>query len=174
MATGRIILPALAWVPLDGSSGNLAPLLDFVQSSGGPPGPRFARWLFEHTADLSAWIAAAFRMPDDYAGSPALKFDWYSPATGYSPFPFKAALAAVSEDEALETKAPDDGVLAVCYPHDTIANVLNQDAIDLADYDDDLAAGDLVMLVFGRDDTWAGESTDDAYFLGGAFEYTTT
>ena len=174
MATGRIIIPALAWVPHDGSAGNLAPALDFVQSGGGPPGPRFARWVFECTFDLSAWLTATFRMPDDYAGSPAFKFDWYSPATGYSPFPFNVALAAVSEDEALETKAPAGGVQTICYPHATEPGRLCQESISLAGFDDGLAAGDLAMLLFARDDTWVGESMEDAYFLGGAFEYSTT
>lgn len=174
MAKGRIILPAPAWVPLDGSPGNLGPVLDFVQSSGGPPGPRFARWIFE-SDDSLRWLCATFRLPDDYAGTPAFVFDWYAPTHGYEVFPFKARVAAVSEGDGLPDKAPDSSVSAAAYPFDlNNDNRLNQDTIDLAASDDGLAADDLVMLMFGRDDTGEGESAYDAYFLGGCFEYATS
>ena len=142
MATGRIILPALAWAPLDSSAGNLPATLDFVQSSGGPPGPRYPRWHFQGSVVEN--ICVAFRMPDDYASDPVFKIDYMTTATGYSPHDMNFALAAISADEAIANKAFDTLISNPCHGHASTTLLLQQEDVDLSTQDDDLAADDLV------------------------------
>lgn len=170
MATGRIIIPALAFVPLDGSAGNVPMALDMVQSSGGPPGPRFPRWGCDVVGPKLGCIT--FRMPADYASAPDFLFDWYTAETT-GDVKWMAYLAAITEDDAgsIAAKALDtvNNVIA-----DVLANAnrLAQDHVPLANANS-VAAGDLVMLVFGRDGA-ADACEGTAYFLGGIFEYDTS
>jgi len=170
MATGRIILPALAWFPLDGSTDNAAAVLDFVQSTGGPPGPRYPRWGFAQTTapDDPENICVVFRLPDDYASLPKLKIDWYT--AGTDTFAFYSYMAALSAGDAVASAALDSAVQSSPTTNNG-AGELNQAECDFQLYDDDLAAGDLVALVLTRPNAGLAE---DVYFLGGIFEYTTT
>ena len=175
MAVGRIILPALAFVPLDGTADNLAPTLDLVQGSGSPPAntptPRFPRWTFNH-ADFR-WLCVAFRLPDDYVSDPAFKIDWYCDTyeadryVGWTTY-----IAAITGNDAtiVEEELADSYNMTACEV--LAAGRLAQDQNTIGNADG-LAAGDLVMLIFGRRGSeGAGDSyTGDAFFLGGVLEY---
>ena len=169
MSTERVILPALAWCPLDGSAGNLPAKLDWVQSSGGPPGPRYPRWHFP-SAQLCA-ICCVFRVPANYNGDPVLKYDYMTTAYGYSPHTMKFGVAAISATEAILTKAFDTLITDTVDGDSSNANVLVQESIDLSSQDDDMVANDLACILVQRDGTHEGD-VGDMKFFGGVFEYT--
>ncbi len=174
MATAHMPLPPMAFVPLDGSAGNEAPALDYIQSSGAAPAPRPARWAFDDT--INEHVCAVFRMPDNYASDPVFKIDWYAAATA-GDVVWCIEVAAISEgDAATPENKTGDAVNAVDDTVDGVTKRLNQANLALAN-DDGVAAGDLVMLVFYRDPEDSSGQTDtlvgDAYFLGALLEYTT-
>ena len=175
MATAYMPLTALNLSPLDGSAGNEAPALDFVQSSGAAPAPRVARWAFDDTANEH--VSVAFRMPGNYASDPVLKIDWYAAATS-GDVVWCAELSAITEsDAATPENKTGDAVNAVDDTVDGTTLELNQCSITLTNADS-VAAGDLVMLVLYRDPEDASGNTDtlvgDAYLLGASLEFTTT
>jgi len=170
MATGRIILPALAWVPLDGSTGNHGPALDFVQSVAAAPSPRYARWAFDK--DVDEHLCVVFRLPDDFVSGPVVKVDWYC-ITDTGDCVWGCRLAAQSEGD-MQGVINIDCDAAVTTVQDATRSYLGQFALDLSAHNDNLAAGDIVMLVLFRDADNAADTVNyDAYFLGGVFEYTT-
>jgi len=178
MATGRIILPAPAWAPLDGSAGNLFPVMDYVQSSGGPPAPRFPRWIFDtYGVTGLQWLCVSFRMPADYASAPVFKWDWYVSENieqGSNLIDWTIALAAITDGGSLPAKAPDTALETQIYANE-IQNLLQQDSASItASYDDDLAADDLLLLMFGCKGEYSEHLPNYAYFLGGILEYTRT
>ena len=111
------------------------------------------------------------RLPGDYAGDPVFKYDYTTTVFGYSPHTLKLAVATISETEAVSTKAFDTIITDVVHGDTAAADRLCQDDVDFSTYDDDMAADDLVAILFGRDGT-AGGDVGDMKFLGGVFEYT--
>ena len=168
MTTGRIILPALSFVPLDGSAGNLPPSLDFVQSSGGPSGPRYPRWTFTNTQ--YRWLCTIFRLPADYVGNMVWLFDWYAAATTGNCY-WVAFVAAITESGAatIEDKGAAAEAAAIDTPDGTTKE-LSQKSVSLNE--DGAVAGDLVAVIFGRKASHGSDTmTGDAFFLGGILEY---
>ena len=172
MSTGRIILPALAWTPLDGSSGNAAATLDFIQSdAANDPTPRFARWAFDDSSDES--ICVVFTMPDDYGSSPTFTLQWYIDDTSDA-VRWVGKLLAITpnNDETLEDKTYPSSVAVADAASASTAKALMECEIDFSTYNDSLAAGDLAMLILTRDgDDGADTASGDACFVGGILEY---
>lgn len=169
-AIGRIILPALSFVPLDGTGGNLPPSLDLVQSTGGAGAPRFPRWTFSvATPEL---LCVTFRMPADFVANAKFLIDWYTALTT-GDIMWRVNLACLSRNDGtiIPSKAPDANNIVITNILGN-ANRLAQDSIALTN-DDNVTANDLVMLIFSRDPTQdSGEG--DTFFIGGILEYDTS
>jgi hypothetical protein len=169
MAIGRIILPALAFVPLDGSSGNLPAELDFYQSvAANDPTPRYARWAFDASQDEG--ICVTFEMPSDYGSAPILYIQWYIAATS-NDVRWRAKLLAITPNnsETIQDKTyASSATTLVTVPGTTLTTA--RTALDLTAVSDSAAAGDLVMLILYRDSS--DDAAGDAYFVSGLLEYT--
>ena len=172
MSTGRIILPALAWAPLNGSTGNLPAELDFLQSDAAyDPTPRFARWAFDD--DTEEGICVTFTMPADYGSSPKFTAQWYISATSGDVL-WRAKLLAVTpgNSEPVEGKTYSSSVAGLAAAPGSTKS-LAQTEIDFSTYNDSLAAGDLALLILWRDgDDVDDDALGDAYFISGILEYT--
>jgi len=173
VSIGRIILPALAWAPLDGSSGNAPAELDFLQSdAANDPTPRFARWAFADNADEH--ICVTFTMPGDYGGSPRLKLQWYINDTS-DDVRWRGKLMAVTpnNDETVEDKTYTVSVTVLGTASASTARALLESELDFSSYNDSLAAGDLALLILWRDgDDADDDASGDACFISGLLEYT--
>jgi len=171
MATGRIVLPALAWHPPDGSASNLAATLDFKQSGGAAPSPRYPKWIFNNGGIYG--IQIAFNLPADYASDMDLKISWFGDVLSGNCY-WQARVAAMSESDAATpfTKTFAAGV-AVADAVDGTQYELCQTSISLGE--DSAAAGDFINILLERLGDHASDTMlDQAHFLGAILEYTTT
>ena len=175
MATRYIILPAMAWAPLDGSTGNAPARLDFMQSDAADdPTPRFARWAFDDASDEC--ICATFTLPADYGSAAKFKLQWYINDTT-DEVRWRGKLLAVTpdNDETVEDKTYANSVTVLDASSASTAKALMEAELDFSTYDDSLAAGDLAMLILWRDgDDGDDDASGDAYFISGILEYTTS
>lgn len=173
MATGYITLPASAWQPGDGTSGNAAPAGAVVKGTGTPP-IFYLAWSFDPATDEAVYTS--FEMPGDYASGGALTILWQSNDTGATENPIWAAQC--SAVTAADADTPNEHAFAAAATvSDTVnateANRLIRSSITLTM--DSAAANDLFTIRFYRDADAAGDDlTSDAVMIACTFSYTTT
>lgn len=175
MSVGTIILPIGAADLPDGSASNAAPDIKKVKSSASAPTPYFKHALFDaSTREQLYW---SFRMPDDYASTPAMKVQYKMASAITGNVVIEGRIAATSPGDAtdLDAKAfaAANTSTATAVPA-TTAGKIGEISLSLTNADS-LAAGDMVTVYFARDaangsDTAAG----DMEVVSVSLTYTTT
>lgn len=173
MATGFIHLPALAWVPADGSTSNAAPTPRRIKSTAAAPSLHFVEWQFADA--VKAYLYATFRMPADYASAPILRVDGKANATsGVAVLSSRVAAITAGDVDTPNEKALGTDNTTTWTANATEARRLVQASVTLTNADS-AAAGDLIVLEFARLGDDASDTLTVAFeFLGGLLEYTTT
>lgn len=175
MATGTIILPIQAAVLPDGSTNNAAPAISRVQGTDAAPAKHYLVASFDAATDEHLWWT--FRMPADYASSPALKLLWYTNDTGAAESCVwgcqVAAITPADADTPIE-HAKATAQTTTTDINTTEANRLIETSITITNTDS-VAAGDLVVLLVYRDaNNGSDDLTSDAVLVAVSLEYTTT
>ena len=159
MATGTVVLPA-AGAELDDTN---------------PPGVSFVNsrrmLLFDDTVDEIIYYT--FRMPQDYASAPVLKFQYSMASATTLEVIIGCEVMAVTDGEDVDTDSYDTVNTSAETTVPGTAGLMDEISLALANADS-LAAGDYVSLKIRRDADNAGDdSVGDLEFWGAALEYTT-
>ena len=143
-----------------------------------PPGMRFEdhRWelLFDDATDeIVYWT---FRLPQDYASAPAIKWQYKMTSATALEVIIRVAIMAVSDGDAADVDAPsfdtDNTSSATTVPG--TAGHLDEISMALSN-NDSMAAGDFVTIRGARDADNAGDdATGDMETVAVSLEYTTT
>lgn len=172
MATGTISLPPGAAILPDGSASNLAPAVQRVKSSATAPGVYFLQLLFDPASE--EWCTWQFRMPADYASTPAAVVQWKAASATSGGVVWDVRVAAVTTGDATDVDAKGfaaantaTGTAPATAGHlvDTTVTLTNADSV---------AAGDMVVVRLARAAAnGADTATGDAELLQLAITYTT-
>lgn len=158
MTTGTVLLPA-AGAELDATN---------------PPGVAFVNGrrllLFDDTVD--EFIYYTFRMPQDYASAPVLKFQ-YSHVAAANEVIIACQVMAVTDGEDVDDDSYDTVNTSGATTVPGTQGLLDEISLALTNADS-LAAGDYVALKISRDaDNVGDDAVGDLEFWGAALEYTT-
>lgn len=172
MATGIVSLnPGSAIFP-DGTASNLAPQLARVKSSAAAPSPYFYQINFDAAQlEQCSW---QFVMPPNYLSSPLLLVFCKMTSATTGNIVMNARIAAITSGDAVDMDAKAYAAVnaATAAVPGTAGFVLAY-PINLAPNADSLAAGDLVILYFGRDGANVGDTaTGDLEVVGLSLTYT--
>lgn len=174
MATGTVLLPIGAATLPDGTASNLFPGVVRAKSSGSAPGVYFLQANFD--ASNLEWFTWSFRMPSDYDSAPTLKIQFKMASATTGNVIVVGRVAAITPGDATDADAKVFGSAntsaATAVPA-TTAGKIGEISLALST-NDSLAAGDWVVVYFGRDgasgsDTAAG----DLELVSLNLEYTT-
>lgn len=167
MATGRIILPPLAWYPTSAQPG----LLSFYSGAA----TTHPVWLLDGSAEKQG-IQITFRVPGDFASTPVLHIDWMSDAADQSEIPgLTTAVLCIAEAEDLDDESADAENTSAdeTTPGDYATHDLVQSLITLTN-NDMMGAGELCTILLYVDNVTWTLTTGPCMFLGAIFTYTTT
>lgn len=172
MAVGNVLLMPGAATQPDGSTGNLAPALQRIKSSASAPGIYALQLAFDATNE--EWCTYTFRMPDDYASAPTMRL-LYKMATAITgAVVWDVRVSATTSGDATDVDALDFAAAnTVTSTVPATAGYLEAAAVTLT-ADDDLAAGDLVVLRIARAATDAADTaTGKAELVAATLAYLT-
>lgn len=172
MATGEVILPAAAFTPSDGSSGNAAPAGLVLAGTATNPKGYHRIWAFD--ASTQEFLTADFRVPNDYASGGTLKLLWTANATANSVvWAAKIGATTPADADTPIEHAYNTAATVTTAVNTTEARRLVESSITLTM--DSAAAGDLISLLLYRDASNGSDTcTVDAELWVAAFTYTTT
>lgn len=172
MATGTIVLTPGAAILPDGTASNLAPAVQRTKSSATAPGVYFLQLAFDATAE--EWCTWQFRMPADYASTPAAVVQWKATSATSGGVVWDVRVAAVTTGDAVDVDAKGFGSANTAtgtapatagYMLDTLVTLTNADS---------LAAGDFVVVRLARVAADAADTASgDAEVVAVGITYTT-
>jgi hypothetical protein len=174
MATGTIPLPIGAATLPDGSSGNAAPAIQVVKSSGADPKPFFLQAVFDPSTDEH--MMWSFRMPSNYASAPVLKAQYKMVSATSGNVVIAGRVAAVSDGDAQDVDAKAFAAANTSGATVVPGTAGHMDEISLSlTTADSVAAGDFVIVWLSRDaDNGSDTAAGDMEVISVSLEYTTT
>ncbi len=172
MATGSVLLSPGSATLYDGTTSNATPGMVRVKGTATAPAPYYLGLAFD--ASTREQVAWSFRMPIDYASTPAAKIQFYAAATSGAVV-FECRLAAITPGDsqivADKVFASANTSSAATVPG--TAGYLAEVSLPLSNADS-LAAGDWMVLYLARDAAHASDTaTGDVTVIGVSLEYTT-
>jgi hypothetical protein len=175
MATGYVVIPAIAWTPPDNSTNNIAPAAQRIKGTQ-TNALHALVWGFDGAGSVPEQLYCSFTLPSDYASGGSLKVQGTVNGTTSANVVMQATVSAVTPADAdtpLEHAFSTAATVTIAN-NTTEARRLLEGTITLNM--DSAAAGDLLTIRLLRDPANGSDTLSalDFEFWSALFSYTTS